>query len=137
MMKQKNPHDGSSFEDFLKEEGIFEKVTHSATQRVLALLMEHGDDLSRVREVEHFAYFPTPDARAAFIDASIAAGFKLRRTSEPSEVTPLHGVILFHLDAPDEDALEKIIGLLSALAEQCSGEYDGWETQILGPGRVR
>jgi hypothetical protein len=130
MTKQKNPYLGSSFEDFLKEEGVLEEVTHSATQRVLALLMEHGDDLSRVREVEHFAYFPTPDARAAFIDASIAAGFKLRRTSEPSEVTPLYGIILFHLDAPDEDALEKIIGMLSDLAQLCGGEYDGWETQV-------
>jgi len=129
--KQKNPHRGSSFDDFLAEEGILEDVNLTATQRVLAVLAAHGDDQSRLREVEHFAYFPTPTARANFIDKSLAAGFKLRRTSEPNEVSKEFGAILFHLDAPDEDVLEKVITLLSDLARQCGGNYDGWETQIL------
>ncbi len=33
---KKNPHSGSTFESFLKEEGIFEQVTMTATKRVLA-----------------------------------------------------------------------------------------------------
>jgi predicted thioesterase len=32
----KNPHTGSSFDDFLKEEGIYERCTASALKRVLA-----------------------------------------------------------------------------------------------------
>ncbi|HTQ15730.1 MAG TPA: hypothetical protein VMH86_17825 [Rhizomicrobium sp.] len=35
-IKRKNPHLGSSFDDFLKEEGIFEEVTAAAMKRVLA-----------------------------------------------------------------------------------------------------
>jgi hypothetical protein len=31
-----NPHVGSSFEDFLKEEGIYEEVTAATVKRVLA-----------------------------------------------------------------------------------------------------
>jgi hypothetical protein len=34
--KKKNPHLGSSFDDFLKEEGIYEEVTATAMKRVLA-----------------------------------------------------------------------------------------------------
>lgn len=34
--KKKNPHQGSSFDDFLKEEGIYEEVTACAMKRVLA-----------------------------------------------------------------------------------------------------
>ena len=34
--KKRNPHLGSSFDDFLKEEGIFEEVTATAMKRVLA-----------------------------------------------------------------------------------------------------
>jgi hypothetical protein len=34
--KKKNPHLGSSFDDFLKEEGIYEEVTANAMKRVLA-----------------------------------------------------------------------------------------------------
>ena len=36
MMKKKNPHRGSSFDDFLKEEGLLEEVTATAMKRVLA-----------------------------------------------------------------------------------------------------
>jgi hypothetical protein len=38
--KKKNPHLGSSFDDFLKEEGIFEEVTAAAMKRVLAWQIE-------------------------------------------------------------------------------------------------
>ena len=34
--KKRNPHQGSSFDDFLKEEGIYEEVTATAMKRVLA-----------------------------------------------------------------------------------------------------
>jgi hypothetical protein len=35
MTKKKNPHIGSSFDDFLKEEGIYEEVTARAIKRVI------------------------------------------------------------------------------------------------------
>jgi len=39
-VKNKNPHRGSRFNDFLKEEGIYEEVTLSATKRVLIRQIE-------------------------------------------------------------------------------------------------
>jgi hypothetical protein len=36
----KNPHTGSSFDDFLKEEGIYEECTAAALKRVLAWQVE-------------------------------------------------------------------------------------------------
>src|SRR5262249_37929200 len=35
--KTKNPHDGSTLDDFLQEEGIFEEVEAAALKRALAL----------------------------------------------------------------------------------------------------
>lgn len=35
--KTKNPHDGSSLDDFLKEEGIYEEVEAAALKRAVAL----------------------------------------------------------------------------------------------------
>lgn len=35
-MNNENPHTGSSFDDFLKEEGIYEEVTVAALKKVLA-----------------------------------------------------------------------------------------------------
>ena len=44
-MAKRNPHTGSSFDDFLKEEGIFEEVQTNALQRALAArdeVAQHG-----------------------------------------------------------------------------------------------
>ncbi len=42
-----NPYIGSSFDDFLVEEGIFEEVTATATKRVIAWQIQKGmDDLN-------------------------------------------------------------------------------------------
>ena len=35
--KTKNPHDGSSLDDFLREEGIFDEVEAAALKRAVAL----------------------------------------------------------------------------------------------------
>src|SRR5437867_163107 len=35
--KNKNPHDGSTLDDFLKEEGIYEEVQAAALKRVMAM----------------------------------------------------------------------------------------------------
>jgi antitoxin HicB len=39
-MTMKNKHRGSSFDDFLKEEGIFEECTAEAIKRVLSFQLE-------------------------------------------------------------------------------------------------
>jgi hypothetical protein len=39
-MKNKNPHAGSDFDDFLEEEGIFDEVEARALKRALALSVQ-------------------------------------------------------------------------------------------------
>jgi DNA-binding Xre family transcriptional regulator len=39
-MKNKNPHAGSDFDDFLKEEGIFDEIEARALKRALALSVQ-------------------------------------------------------------------------------------------------
>jgi antitoxin HicB len=41
---RKKKHIGSSFEDFLKEEGIFEETTTQAVKRVLSWQISHQAD---------------------------------------------------------------------------------------------
>jgi hypothetical protein len=40
--KAKNPHIGGSFDDFLKEEGLYEDVQTTAIKRVVALKLEQA-----------------------------------------------------------------------------------------------
>ena len=42
MAKKTNPHTGSLFEDFLKEEGIHEEVQAAAVKKVLAVKLEQA-----------------------------------------------------------------------------------------------
>jgi predicted DNA-binding protein (UPF0251 family) len=49
---KKNPHIGSSFESFLKEEGIFEEVTLAVTKRVLAWRISEMMKKQRITKVQ-------------------------------------------------------------------------------------
>lgn len=50
--KPKNPHVGSSFDDFLKEEGIYEDVQTTAIKRVLASQLEQAMRARKLTKVE-------------------------------------------------------------------------------------
>jgi antitoxin HicB len=52
VMKHANPHHGSSFERFLKEEGIHEEATAQALKRVLAWQIEKAMKAQRITKVE-------------------------------------------------------------------------------------
>jgi antitoxin HicB len=47
-----NPHMGSSFGDFLKEEGIYEEATAHTIKRVLAWQIEQGMKAQGITKVE-------------------------------------------------------------------------------------
>lgn len=48
MAKNKNPHLGSKFNDFLAEEGLLEEVTATAIKRVLAWQIEQAMKKQRI-----------------------------------------------------------------------------------------
>jgi hypothetical protein len=49
----KNPHTGSSFDDFLKEEGIYEECTAAALKRVLAWQIEQEMQRQKITRTEN------------------------------------------------------------------------------------
>lgn len=50
-MAKRNPHTGSSFDDFLKEEGILEAVQAKALKRALTEQLEDGMQASNLTKV--------------------------------------------------------------------------------------
>src|SRR5690242_4661071 len=95
------------------------------TSEVLHLLRQQGD--TALRDIDHFAYFPTPEARTEFIYNCLKAGLRLRNTSEPPEPGAGFGAIVFHKDVPDERVRTQVMKLLADFASACGGRYDGWE----------
>ncbi len=51
-MRKKNKHIGSSFESFLKEDGIYEEVTAAAIKRTLALQIEQEMAAQNISKAE-------------------------------------------------------------------------------------
>jgi antitoxin HicB len=50
-MKKPNPHSGSNFDDFLKEEGIFEEVQAKALKRVVAEQIEDSMQTAKLTKM--------------------------------------------------------------------------------------
>jgi antitoxin HicB len=46
VIKKRNPHLGSTFDSFLKEEGIYEEVKAAAMKRIIAIRIEKEIKLS-------------------------------------------------------------------------------------------
>lgn len=51
-MTKKNPHIGSSFDDFLKEEGLYNDVETTAIKRVLAWQLEQEMKAQKLTKIE-------------------------------------------------------------------------------------
>src|SRR5687767_83482 len=110
-------------------------IARSNNERVVDALIEHGDALAEARPIQHWAYFPTEEARArfiAFIEPRFSdIGIHMNPMSQGKE----HAVTFRHTGVPDSDSMTEITGMLSLAAESCGGEYDGWETQVLSGAR--
>lgn len=51
-MKVKNPHHGSSFDEFLKEEGMLDEVEDAAIKRVISYQAKKAMDKKRLTKTE-------------------------------------------------------------------------------------
>ncbi len=51
-MAKSNPHSGTGFDDFLKEEGIFEEVQAKALKRALSEQLEEGMHAAKLTKIK-------------------------------------------------------------------------------------
>jgi len=103
----------------------------AASRALCETLEEQGDARTQVREIDHWAFFPTTEARGSYVEACLAAGFRLRGTSEPTGPWEMFGAQVFHRDVPSDEAMEQVTLCLYDLAFDAGGDYDGWETLIV------
>ena len=86
-----------------------------------------GDDLSRLREVEHFASFPT-DADA---QAAVAELERLSFRCSTMSTTSSHVMCAVRLDAVDEESARYFVRAVTAVVDAHSGDYDGWGAPVV------
>jgi hypothetical protein len=116
----------SFFEQFLLPD-VYAMQTIS-NRRLLEARAEHGDRPEIVREVDHFAYFPS-EASVATASAQLAAlGY---RVEEPSKGDDDTWGIQFHRDERlDGDRPNEFTQEILDVVVPLDGDYDGWGATI-------
>lgn len=101
-------------------------------RRVCEALRRNGDSLSTAREIDHWAYFDTEDARERFIESAAKLEFEVRsRLDGGQEDDRRYGVQIFRKDVPDFSTIDQTTWPLFEAAAEVGGEYDGWESVVV------
>ena len=95
-------------------------------RRIVDALEARGDLLTE-RDVRHRACFPSPEARAAFVEEAAKTGFLVQDGEVNSELPLSHAAEIIRRDRVDLDSIHAVAADLMAKAERHGGEYLGWE----------
>jgi hypothetical protein len=105
------------------------------TRRNVDRLIQEGDDLTEPREVEHWARFPTEEARDRFLLQIAGNHFRSDAcTPDPHALDRPFGVHLVRRDRVDFETIDAIAIDLFFRAASCEGTYDGWHAPVIRGG---
>jgi uncharacterized protein (TIGR01619 family) len=97
-------------------------------QQVVRTLAAHGDEPQVPRTIDHYAYFPSQESRAAFRDELVEHGYEI--TEERAVEDGGDGnryVLSFTSFGPvDLQSIDQVTIPLFVRADQLGGHYDGW-----------
>ena len=99
---------------------------------VVRSLQKSGDKLEKKRQVDHWIYFKTEADRENFLVTIKGKGFKVINKEFVGELE----VMPFKLriardDKVDHRSVDEYVLDLWQIAQDCNGDYDGWETSIV------
>lgn len=98
--------------------------------RVLRQLEEAGDKFDIPRHVTHWIYFASAAGRTQFWQAVEPEGFELVEQHDQAEGERPFALSVRNTTTIDFPTIFEFVMGLSGLAEDCQGEYDGWETSV-------
>ncbi len=96
---------------------------------VIEQLRENGDDPTRAREIQHFAYFEDSEAAEEFVEWCNDNEFEGASTEEGEDGEYL--VSFTHVGRPEIDEIFDRTAAADEAASELGGMYDGWETEIV------
>jgi uncharacterized protein (TIGR01619 family) len=112
-----------------------EEVQRIKNREVLDVLVERGDVLTVPRQVQHWMYFSSAEARTGFRNLAAIAGFStfvdLNPAQGRSEDGLPFGLRISHRQAIEQALIDKTVIELFRLTRRFAGEYDGWETRVI------
>lgn len=99
---------------------------HMMNRRVLRQLEAAGDDLSRVREVDHFAFFPSEALAKSAAEALGRAGFRVDAPGAPETEAHTWSLAFHRDDSLANGEADELVDEVLELLEPHEGDYDGW-----------
>jgi regulator of RNase E activity RraB len=98
--------------------------------RVLETLASHGDKHEIERQVQHWIYFTSPHDRDRFYFTASQQGYRLVDKRDDSDGERPFALQVERLNAVDPTTIHNAVLELFDLAQECNGDYDGWETSV-------
>ena len=92
-------------------------------------MRKEGDNCRTPRPIDHYAYFPTSEARARYREFIVSRGYRIEREDVSAADDSKLVIIFSKVDAPV--AIDRETFLLENQAMQMGGYYDGWVTDVI------
>ncbi len=98
--------------------------------RILSVLENHGDDPSIERQVDHWLFFPSREARDRFKQRAGSHGYNVIDQHEEGPPPNRHTVQIGRTHDVHPGTIDNVVLELYDWADEFGGEYDGWETSV-------
>ena len=100
-------------------------------RRVVDNLEKNGDPLTKARPVDHWIYFKTENDRANFLAEIEHLKFDIISKDEKTSFGDFpYKLHISRIDNVDSASVDDYVLDLRELANECNGDYDGWETSV-------
>lgn len=99
--------------------------TTNPDERLRSLLLNQGDDGTKIRPVEHLASFNTD------IDAGNYAAFVVSRGYALGEAEEEHAVAFSRDSTIVGEAFDEELNVLRKKADELDGQYEGWGCSVV------
>ena len=137
-----NRHGGFAYERGSSRDGKWEMylerlypdayaLLNMQNRHTIEALVEAGDDLNKIREVEHYLFFQTRSAMERAVAFLTAHGMSLKEFVTHEDEEYAYGAVLTKSDSVTPEAVEETTSLCFDAALNDHGHYEGWST-VLG-----
>ncbi len=119
----------SSYTDFIyPNPRQFQSIQN---RKVVDNLEKNGDPLTKARSVDHWIYFKTDSDRGEFLKKIESLKFDIVSDNEKTSFGDFpYELHISRIDNVDLNSVDEYVLDLWRFANECNGDYDGWETSV-------
>jgi uncharacterized protein (TIGR01619 family) len=108
-----------------------EDLQRIGNRKVLDILEREHDPLKTPRDVSHWIYFRTEEDRDGFRAAVLPLEYRIESESHDGDSDFPFGLCIVRFQSVKPSEIDSAVIDLIRLAAKHSGDYDGWETQVI------